>query len=320
MHYQKELGRDILNFLSQPENQKLEASHLIESFEIKKAVTGADIFEEASASGRYFFSPSDDSEGTVDDFKQGWIVAAEKGSPLPHHSKDYVGSNVISISGKGLSRCKMTWSNRKEPEIFVKKQKNGENILYNVLTPAGHMTGPHMDNSGSGHDLGVSFGSKLILFWQPSEKVLEDYKLMHGLNRGNLTANCVKCWPGLHWVILRTGESIVISPGIIHAVLSADNSVASGWNFLNSEWICNGSMKVMVEWELKVIEERWTEKGSLKKSLYGRHGILNSLKQDMNMWKDWMNTSLKNDEIMKDLRDLINLVNKRLQKIDKVGK
>ena len=81
-----------------------------------------------------------------------------------------------------MDHCEMTWLNQNVPQIFVKKGKNEENILINVFIIGGHIMSSHIDNSGSGHDLSVLYGAKLVLFWEPSEEVLKDYKFMHELD------------------------------------------------------------------------------------------------------------------------------------------
>ena len=107
MHHFKEIRWAIIDIFFTSEKRQLEASYLIEKFDIKTRVTSGYIFEEI-ANHQCFVSLSDQTERTADDFKQGWVVAAEKGNPLPNYSKDYVAFNVVSSEGKRLSRCKMT--------------------------------------------------------------------------------------------------------------------------------------------------------------------------------------------------------------------
>ena len=48
-------------------------------------------------------------------------------------------------------------------------------------------------------------------------------------------------------------------------------------NFVNKEWIKNESLKIMMKWEIKLIEERWKERNSLRENLYEDHETLISL-------------------------------------------
>ena len=45
-------------------------------------------------------------------------------------------------------------------------------------------------------------------------------------------------------------------PGMVHAVLSAENSAVTGWHHMRKKWLENGVYKEMLEWEMDIVEKR----------------------------------------------------------------
>jgi hypothetical protein len=45
----------------------------------------------------------------------------------------------------------------------MRTHADGSPLLYSVLTPAGTITAPHCDNTGSGHIILLVYGVKLVL-------------------------------------------------------------------------------------------------------------------------------------------------------------
>lgn len=83
------------------------------------------------------------------------------------------------------------------------------------------------------------------------------FSLIHCLKKGELIVNALKTLPGLKWTILdEPGQYLVMEPGQIHAVVSPLNSAVSGWSFVVSDWLENGTLRKMMNREMEVIEER----------------------------------------------------------------
>jgi hypothetical protein len=44
-----------------------------------------------------------------------------------------------------------------------------------------------------------------------------------------------------------------MNPGMIHLVVSGENSSVSGWSFVSKIWLVNETLRKMMEWEMEVV-------------------------------------------------------------------
>jgi hypothetical protein len=209
-----------------------------QKLELDSPPTGAELFEDLKTHTKFFNSLTGESHAKFDwfQFLKGWEAMKDYANPLTEHYTPLVAFDVVAHP-KGLSRCI-----QKKPEIMeredvcARRHKNETPMLYSVVTPAGTITCPHCDNTGSGHIILLAYGVKLVLWWDCNPEVLEHFSLIHCLKKGELSVNAVKTWPGLNWAILEEpGQYLVMKPGQIHAVVSPVNSAVSGWSFVMSD-------------------------------------------------------------------------------------
>ena len=231
--------------------------------ELKYPPTEAELFEDVMTHTCFFnhLSGETDPKFGWTDFWKGWGAMRDCGNPLIQSHTPFVAFDVISHPGNGLSRCIESKPKILERgDVQMRMRSDGSPLLYSVFTPAGTVTSPHCDNTGSGHVIMLSYGVKLVFWWDSSPAVLEEFSRIHCLRKGEHSVNAVKTWPGLKWAILQEpGEYVVMEPGQIHAVVSPVNSAVTGWSFVMSDWLENGKLSEMMDWEMRVIEERLKE-------------------------------------------------------------
>jgi hypothetical protein len=233
-HPHKQIGKDIINYLITSCGDMEETPKV---FEMDEKPTDAEIFEDVLKHKRFFnhLNGNFHSKFTWKHFWKGWGAMRDHGDPLVQHHIPLVAFDVISsngtsiclaflIIGEGLSRCIHGL-----PEILnvtdacVRSLNDGSPMLYSVITPAGTITSPHCDNTGSGHIILQAYGSKVVLWWDVNEAVLDHFKHIHCLRKGDLTMAAVTSWSGLHWAVLNPGEYVVLEPNQVHAVVSGNS-------------------------------------------------------------------------------------------------
>jgi hypothetical protein len=317
MHPSKTIGWQILEHLSAAKA----LTHKVQpqTLELDSVPTGADLLEDVKSHTKFFNHLTGESNAKFDwyQFMRGWEAMRDYANPLMEHYTPFVAFDVVSHPGKGLSRCI-----QKIPAIIernavcARRHENGTPMLYGVFTPAGTITSPHCDTTGSGHIILLVYGVKLVLWWDCNTEVMEDFSLMHCLTKGNLSVNAVKTWPGLNWAILdKPGQYLVMRPGQIHAVVSPLNSAVSGWSFVLPDWLEDGTLRNMMSWEMGVIEKRLEEPSIGCNSPFIGGGPVETMGSDLELWTLWLESGVLNDELGSKLNSLLGEMTERLEKI-----
>jgi hypothetical protein len=97
---------------------------------------------------------------------------------------------------------------------------------------------------------------KLVFWYEESEEVRTLFADLHTSSKGDYMWSAIADWPGLQWTILTPGKYIIMRAGMIHAVMSPENSAVCGWYFQDKRSLLDGSYRKMLSWELDVIEKR----------------------------------------------------------------
>ena len=291
MHPSKPQGTEIIKFLMRSEN--LEKYVEPETLALRFPPTEAEIFEDLDGHTRFFNHLSGDHDDGLNwkDFLMGWGAMRNFGDPTLENHTPLVAFDVVGYSDLGLSRCIVNLPLELEKEnVHVRQDEEGKPYLVSVITPAGSITSPHCDNTGSGHVILGSYGTKLVVWWDTSDILLKNFGDIHCCKKGEVTVGAVKTWPGLHWTILQTGKYLIMEPGQVHAVVSPENSAVSGWSFISLEWLKSGVIERMMGWELRIIESRLEriysetkERKSLFADPFEKGGPVDGLEMDIDL-------------------------------------
>jgi hypothetical protein len=238
-------------------------------------------------------------------------------NPLMDSHTPLVAFDVIAHPGQGLSKCVQSKPEVLEREdVCMRTHKNGCPLLYSVVTPAGTITCPHCDNTGSGHIILLTYGVKMVLWWDSSPEVLKYFSDIHCLRKGQLSVNAVKTWPGLKWAILdEPGHYLTMEPGQIHVVLSPVNSAVSGWSFVISDWLENGKLGKMIDWEMTLIEKRLETPEIGFDSPFISGGPVEAMSNDLELWKMWLTSGVLSRDRERNLKILLDRMLQRLEEI-----
>ena len=86
---------------------------------------------------------------------------------------------------------------------------------------------------------------------------------------------------GLRVSVLFRGEGIYIGPGVPHAVISINNSAISGWDYVDSNWIDDDTVRMRMGWEHDLMRDRKTQEVPFFESI----GEISRLHRDqMDLW------------------------------------
>lgn len=202
------------------------------------------------------------------------------------------------------------------PDVLTRCLNNGDPMLYSVFTPAFTITHPHSDNCGSGHNVMTTYGVKLLLWWDWTDQVKEEYGKVHCLKKGDTLLSAVQSWPRLNWCILHPGQYKLLPPGTVHAVMSPVNSVASGHSFVKAEWLDDGTLKERMEWEMSLVEKRlrdpdWRKEGDP----FGEGQPVDAMEKDLELWEIWLRSDMLNPEQNSNLKTLIHDLTGRMERV-----
>lgn len=322
-------GIQILEHLLKHHSDKGEAA---EEFQFEEPVTEAELWTDLASHKVYFnLAKETNSKWDWKDFINGWGAMRDCGDPQVVTHTPLTAFDVVSTSGTytsfcayknlefGLLRCvKQLPDILKTDDAFARadEHRQGTPMLYSVYTPAFNITQPHCDCCGSGVTLIVTYGTKLVIWWEWNDEIKKKFANLHCLEKGDTLYSAVQTWPGLRWCIMHAGTIRVFSPGTVHAVLSPSNSVVSGQNFLHTDWIRNGTLRERMSWEVELVERRlrnpkWEAEGSP----FGETGIVAVMEKDVDLWNSWLGSGKLNKSDGKLLSDLMKEIEKRLTDI-----
>jgi len=166
----------------------------------------------------------------------------------------------------------------KRGSIF-KLLENGKPDIRATITPAGTISEPHIDQSGSGTLLIELQGIKMFVIWPPSKKNLANFEPFDGSQKtGDLEA-LLEVLEKAECLILEQGECHLLGPGYIHGVLSPMNSAVAGVRVVR-ESLRTGAREVM-EWEsafIRKLKYGTTEEQQIAK------GIEDQQQEDRALW------------------------------------
>ena len=149
---------------------------------------------------------------------------------LPNHFKD---GYTFQQSGKGK---------RKQPTCTL------------TATPAGTISDPHIDQTGSGTLLFEVFGIKLFIAWPSTPHNLRWMTNKYGTSRGTILNVALKSLENPFYFILQRGQYQILGPGYIHAVFSPINSAVAGMKVVHSDF--REEAEKAMEWEKALIDYR----------------------------------------------------------------
>jgi hypothetical protein len=228
----------------------------------------------------------DDEDTTFADFAAGWVALADKmNADVKDPSQTpYSVSNVLA-SPSGIAGCGLKLpSFLSHSNVCVRpldfNNVNGPPHITTTISPAGSITDPHIDGSGSGAALCQLFGTKLVLTWPASSENLKWMEDRHGIKEGPLKLlSALDEMSDMRVTTLFASQCMILDPGAIHAVLSLDNSAISSCDFVDATWLESDNVERQMLWEAELVNKQ--RKGLLKPNLYDIWGYL---EQDLNMW------------------------------------
>ena len=286
------------------------------SYEFEHAPNTADLLVDIGPEVQFFHGITMAKEENVDamQFVRGWTNMAEKGNPL-HHTP-YVAMDVPCKAENGLLGCmKGLPKELRRPGIMVSRMEDGHTFsLTNVLTPAFTISRPHQDGSAREQVLLDAYGTKLLIWFDESVQVRKLFSELHTSSKGDYMWEAISSWPGLRWTILTPGKYIIMKVGTIHAVMSCENSAVCGWYFQDKESLLDGSYEKMLNWELDLIEQRFT---TVKESEVDPSTNLDLIAAEMEDWDRWMEKGDLDRESKRELKKLKREVERRIVELSK---
>ena len=322
MHPSKHLGLNIIEALRARNLPPSYDQVRTITFRDEEAPTEAELFEDIFSHTKFFNHVTGETreEWTPKTFWKGWGAMRDHGNPCVSHHMPLVAFDVISRS-EGISRCisEIPPVLRKK-DVCIRIDDDESIMLYSVMTPGGSITAPHIDNSGSGHIILGTYGSKLVIWFDHDENLMKNsYGLIHCKKMGGLSLNAVKDWPGLRWAVLKPGMYLMMKPGSIHLVVSGENSSVSGWSFVSEMWLIDGTLRMMMEWEMEVVMKRLKEKVDKDDcdNPFVAGGPVEGMQNDLNLWQRWLDSNVLNRDLKKNLKELLKDMNKKMIVIEK---
>jgi hypothetical protein len=229
----------------------------------------------------------DQDDAMLCDIVAGWVALAHdiradvtEPAQIPFAASDILASERgLDTCGIKIPECLLTEDVAIRPVTFEDPGSNPR--LTTTITPAGSITDPHVDGTGSGLFLFQLFGTKILFTWPASSHNLEWLEAIHGIKRGPLRlSNAVKEMTQMCITVLTRKQSVVLAPGMIHAVMSPNNSAISGWDFVKAEWLATGDVQRQMVWEAKMVNKQ--EAGALGHVAYN---IRRYITDDLKLWE-----------------------------------
>jgi len=199
-----------------------------------------------------------DDDFGCDAFIRGWMTLAD--DPGANVSDPRVRPlSIFSVEGsaKGMKEC-ITFLPvaMNQPNVYVRLDSDGQPFMESIMTPAGHITCPHIDHCGVGSAIVEVLGVKVVFAWAPNLNNLRWMAQRHMVTRPKDLLEAVENMSELRvWVLFR-GEGIYIDPGVPHAVISINNSAVSGWDYVDSNWLDDNTVKMRMGWEHDLMRDR----------------------------------------------------------------
>jgi hypothetical protein len=279
------LGLAILDRLQQVHFDALPTSELSFSSKLSPAHVIRDLFAQPRPRYRNQVLDVDDDDALFCDFVAGWAALAhDTGADVTDISQTPFASSDIPATQQGLRSCGIQYpAIFNDPDVCVRPEDfAGDPRNYRLTTtisPDGSITDPHIDGTGSGLILLELFGTKILFTWPASAENLRWMNDQHGVKRGPLKLlRAIDELSAMRVNVLTEHKSVELTPGMIHAVMSASNSAIAGWDFINARWLSSDDVSRQMLWEVDLAERQ-------SAGLLGeRYSFQRYLKEDLELW------------------------------------
>jgi hypothetical protein len=281
----RKLGLEILDRLQQLQFGSLPTGNLAFSSSLSPAHIIRDLYVQQKPRYRNQLLDIDEDKALFCDFVAGWVALAhDPAADVTDVSQTPYAASDIPASDQGLEACGI-----QRPDIFNDMDicvrpidltdEFSKPRLTTTLSPAGSITDPHIDGTGSGLLLLQLFGTKILFTWPASSENLKWMNDRHGIKKGplkllqaidELTEMCVN--------VLNAHESVELAPGMIHAVMSPNNSAIAGWDFVNARWLLSKDVERQMLWESGLAKKQ--QDGILGE----RYNLRHYLHDDVDLW------------------------------------
>lgn len=145
------------------------------------------------------------------------------------------------------------------PEEFqsgyvFKKSEDGTVLCSVTVTPAGTISEPHLDQTGSATLLFQVLNTKLFCIWPPTEHNLEWFKNKYGIVSGTILEAALDALENPFCLLLKQGDYYLLPLGCIHCVLSPTNAAVAGIAVVHNDFRTE-AYRVM-KWERDLLHVR----------------------------------------------------------------
>lgn len=279
------LGLAILDRLQQLRFDALPTNELQFSSKLSPAHVMRDLYAHPRPRYRNQLLDVDADDTLIFDFVAGWVALADNaGADVTDTCQTPFASSDIPATDQGLHSCELQYPEIFiDPNIFVRPDDfTGDPRKYRLTTtisPAGSITDPHIDGTGSGLILLELFGTKILFTWPASTENLKWMNDQHGIKRGPLKLlRAIDELSEMRVNVLTAHRSVELTPGMIHAVMSPSNSAIAGWDFINARWLSSNDVERQMLWEVDLAAKQ-------SAGLLGeRYSFQRYLKEDLQMW------------------------------------
>lgn len=224
---------------------------------------------------------SDDDDVTFLDFVAGWVALAHDHSvDVTEHFQNPYSASHIAATSNGLGSCGVQCPAYLLDDDVVRPMDIGNRPkLTTTISPAGSITDPHIDGTGSGAFLFQLFGTKLLFTWPASSENLEWMNTQHGIKKGPLKlSQAIEEMSQMCVTGLTSHQGVILDPGMIHAVMSPNNSAIAGWDFVNATWMDSGDVERQMLWEAGLARK---QKSGMLGDVYS---LSRYLEEDLVLW------------------------------------
>lgn len=150
-----------------------------------------------------------------------------------------------------------------------------------TITPAGTISEPYINQTGSGTLFIQVLGRKVFIVWPPTSKNLEWFANKSGIHYGTIFEAALRHLEFPECIVFEQGQYEILGPGYIHGDLSAMNSAISGVPVVHSS--LRSQADLAMTWEKQVMARREAgttlERATLK-------GIQRGLQEDETLWRE----------------------------------
>lgn len=281
----RKLGLKILDRLQQLRFDSLTTHDLAFNSRLSPAHVIRDLFAQQKPRYRNQLLDVDDDKALFCDFVAGWVALAHDPaaevtdiSQTPYSASD-IPSSELGLEACGIQRPEIF----KDADICVRpidfSDGSSKPRLTITLSPVGSITDPHIDGTGSGLLLVQLFGTKVLFTWPASSENLKWMEDRHGIKRGPLKLfQAIGEMSQMCVTVLTANKSVELAPGMIHAVMSPNNSAIAGWDFVNARWLVSGDVQRQMLWEADLAKKQ--QEGLLGE----RYNLRRYLSDDIELW------------------------------------